>query len=414
MILLDIINNIDDEFDFDNTNEIDDKKTITLKFKNNYENWSISSIVLGDSNNEHEQDKIQSPELNNPKKKNGFTKKIYIDKKTKNLDMSESNSKYKFGEVKNIKCKLCEFLGSGSYGKVYKIKIGKKYYALKINENEKPLNLKMRYDSFMKIDQLRKYVIKIYIGGNLNSSKYKFFSIMEFGGQSLKSKIPFSSTDEIMFVMRQLYNIVYLCGKFRLYLTDFKFNNIVLNSDDSRLKLIDIYMDCKSYSPCRECKIVKTYSTLEMDRIKGILDDDNYTHTYHLVPLAIGLIDLLCKKSFSNIIGSLVSKFNIDLNLKQMIPLIQLSNYNYEHESNNLMKEYPLIYKAKKKIEQKYTIVKNPTFYKNFLNLIEVREQYIQIINTNKLHNIIHNLFSAYPDERTLEPLKKHLANSNI
>ena len=40
------------------------------------------------------------------------------------------------GDNVDIKCKICSFLGSGSYGKVYKIKINKKYYALKISENE--------------------------------------------------------------------------------------------------------------------------------------------------------------------------------------------------------------------------------------------------------------------------------------
>jgi serine/threonine protein kinase len=371
MILLDIINNIDKEFNnSDSTDFID--KTIILKFTNNYQHYnSINCEFLNDIVN---------------------------------------ITNFKKGESINVKCKICNFLGSGSYGKVFKIKINKKYYALKINENEIPENLKMRYESLVGVEQLKKYIIKFFISGNLYSDKYKYFSIMEYGGQSLKSRIPFESEDEIKFILRQLYNIVYLCGKYRLYLTDFKFNNIVINDDYYRLKLIDIYIQCKNYNPCKECKIVKTYSTIEIDRIKNILDDENYNHTYHYIPLAIGLIDLLCKKSFSNIISNLTTNFSIDLSLKQVIPLIQIAIYNYEHETNSLVKEYYPIYKIKKNIENKYPIIKNNSFYKYLMNLIEVRNSYKNIISTKKLHSIIHNLFSAYPNDRTLDPFKKHLA----
>lgn len=371
MILLDIINSIDKKLINNDSFDFSDNINITLKFINNYQNQSI----------------IEEDFFNGIYDGENITKSTII----------------------IIKCKIIEFLGAGSYGKVFKIKINKKYYALKINENENSNNLKMRYDSLISVEQLKKYIIKIYISGNLTNDKYKYFSIMEYGGQSLKSQIPFEKTDEIKFIMRQLYNIVYLCEKYRLYLTDFKFNNIVIN-EDSRLKLIDIYIQCKSYNPCKECRIVKTYSTLEMDKIKNILDDENYTHTYHFIPLAVGLIDLLCKENFSSIISILTKKFDINLSLKQTIPLIQVAIYNYEHETNSLVKEeyYP-IYKIKKKIENKYPVIKNKAFYKFLLNLIDVRDMYKSVISTKKLHFIIHNLFSAYPDERSLEPLKKHL-----
>ena len=367
MILLDITDGIDDKII--NSNDFSDEKSINLKFVNDYENYNI--IDFFDEN------------ITN------FTK----------------------GETKYLKCKICEFIGSGSYGKVYKIKINKKFYALKISENEKPLNLKLRYESLLNIEQFKRYVIQFYVCGNINCNKYKYFSIMEYGGNSLKSMIPFNSTEEIKFIMKQLYNIVYLCTVFRLYLTDFKFNNIVINNNDMRLKLIDIYMECKSYNPCKECRIVKTYSTLEMDKIKNILDDTDYNHTYHLIPLAIGLIDLLCKKNFSSIISSLSHKFNINLNLKQIIPLIQVATYNYEHKSNNLIKKYHNVYRTKKKIEKKYPIIIDNIFYITFINMINVRNTYENIISSKKLQNIIYHLFSVYPEDRTLEPLKKFLNN---
>jgi serine/threonine protein kinase len=373
MLLLDIIDGIDNKLIYDDSVDFSENKYITLKFINNYENHTNVNCdfiinVLGSTS---------------IKKKTEF----------------------------EVKCKIVDFLGAGSYGKVYKIKVNKKYYALKINENEIPLNLKQRYESLVSVEVLKKYIIEIYISGNLNTSKYKYFSIMEYGGQNLKSQIPFETIEETKFIMRQLYNIVYLCEKERLYLTDFKFNNIVLNNKDYRLKLIDIYIECKNYNPCKECRIVKTYSTLEMDRMKNILDDEKYNHTYHYIPLGVGLIDLLCTKSFSNVISSLNSNYDINLSLKQTIPLIQVAIYNYEHETNSLVKEeyYP-VYKIKKKIETKYPVVKSNSFYKYLMNLIQVRDEYKSLITSHKLHKIIHNLFSAYPEERTLEPLKKYIS----
>lgn len=372
MILLNIISGIDKNLLSDDSVDFSNYKSIILKFKNEYETF----------------DNIECDFLNN----------------------IIGTNQLKKGTEFEIKCKIVDFLGSGSYGKVFKIKINNKYYALKINENEIPLKLRQRYESLINVEQLKKYIIKIYISGNTNLSKFKYFSIMEYGGNNLKSQIPFETTDELVYIIKQLYNIVYLCEKERLYLTDFKFNNMVLNNKDYRLKLIDIYIQCENYNPCRDCRIVKTYSTLEMDRIKNILDDENYNHKYHYIPLGVGLIDLLCSKSFSNIINILNANFDIDLSLKQTIPLIQLAIYNYDHDSNNLVKhDYYQVYKIKKKIENKYPIIKDISFYKYFMDLIRVREKYEDIISSKKLHKIIHNLFSAYPDERTLKPLKEHI-----
>lgn len=364
MILLDIINDINDNLT-SNTDSSYTNNNIILKLSNKYDNFN--QIIKG-----------------------------FIDKPIK------------LNETIEIKCKICSFLGSGSYGKVYKIQINKKYYALKISENEKPLNFKMRYESITSVELIKKYIIDVYIAGNIKCGKYNYFSIMEFGGMSLKSKIPMSDVNKLDFVLRQLYNISYLCSKYKLILTDFKLNNIVIN-DDSRLKLIDLYMDCKSYFPCKECRIVKTYSTMEIDKIKGILDDSNYEHTYHLLPLGIGLIDLLCKKSASSIITNVAYKFGIFLNVKQLLPLIQIACYNYTHKSNSSIKNYKEVYYLKKKIEKKYTIIKNPIFYETFMSSFEVREIYKEKFSKNDFQLIIHHLFSACPDDRSIEPLKKIL-----
>lgn len=364
MILLDIINNITD-----NLTNTDTDNYIVLKFVNKYENY---------------EDTIPN----------------IIDKK---LEM---------GDNIDIKCKICSFLGSGSYGKVYKIKINKRYYALKISENEKPINFKKRYESLTCVEMMQKYLIDIYIAGNIKCDKFSYYSIMEFGGQSLKSKIPLEDVEDLDFVLRQLYNIACLCSKHKLILTDFKLNNIVIN-DDNRLKLIDLYMDCKYYSPCKECRIVKTYSTMEIDKIKGILDDSTYKHTYHLIPLGIGLIDLLCKKSASSIITNVGYKFGIYLGIKQLIPLIQVACYNYIHNTNNSIKNYIEVYNLKKKIEKKYPITKKPIFYETLMNSFEIRDIYKDKFNKNNFQLIIHHLFSACPTDRTIEPLKKILDDKN-
>jgi serine/threonine protein kinase len=371
MILLDITNNIKGELTNSSSSILSkDNKTFIIKFVNNYDNVKTTNEIV--------------------------TKTVLQN------------------QTVELSCTVIKFIGSGSYGKVYKIKIGNKYYALKISENEKPYNFKMRYDSLKNIEQLKKYIINIYVAGNIKCGKYSYFSIMEYGGQSLKSKIPFSSVDEVEFITRQLYNIVYLCAKHRICLTDFKLNNIVIDKDNLRLKLIDLYMDCQSYNPCRNCKIVKTYSTLEIDKIRNILDDDDYYHTYHFIPLAIGLMDLLCKKSASQIILNIANYFDIDLGLKQMIPLIQISCYNNIHDSNKKIKEYEKVYHQKKKLEKKYEFLKDDEFYKSFISSIEVRDSYKNKISSNKLRSIIHYLFSAYPDDRSLEPLKNLLTDISL
>lgn len=369
MILLDITNDINDNLKSDTENS-DIKNSVILKFSNNYENYN--EII-----------------------------KHIIDKPIQ------------YGEKIDVKCKICSFLGSGSYGKVYKIKINKKYFALKISENEKQLNLKMRYESLISNEIMKKYIIDIYIAGNIKCGKYSYFSIMEYGGISLKSRIPINDIRELDFVLRQLYNISYLCTKHKLILTDFKLNNIVIN-DECRLKLIDIYMECKSYSPCKECRIVKTYSTMEIDKIRGILDDSNYKHTYHLIPLGIGLIDLLCKKSASYIITNIGYKFGIYLGVKQLIPLIQIACYNFIHSSNNLIRNYKEVYNLKKKLEKKYPIIKKSIFYETFISSLEIRDIYKEQFSAKDFQLIVHHLFSACPTDRTIDPLKNCLNTFNI
>ena len=77
---------------------------------------------------------------------------------------------------------IIEFLGKGSFGIVFKFEYQNNSYALKLNSNEIPAKLFERYKSLRSHKKLDKYFINIYCCGNINSEKFKYFSIMEFGG----------------------------------------------------------------------------------------------------------------------------------------------------------------------------------------------------------------------------------------
>lgn len=385
MILLNIINNIKNDLDKINTDQSD--------LDNNSYNLTNSS---------HNEIIFKIPNENNF---DGNINNIN-DKNIKNLF---EKSKIEQNTI-TIKCKICGFLGSGSYGKVYKIKINKKYYAFKISENEKPNKLFERYNSLITVEQIKKYTINIFVSGTIKCGKYHYFSLMEFGGKGLKASIPIQS-NKIKNILNQLYNISYLCGKHRILMTDFKLNNIVIDSN-YQLKMVDLYMECESYTPCKGCRIVKTYSTMEMDRMKNVLEDNNYIHTYQFMSLGIGLIDLLCTKSASNLIHSLGIKYNLtSIDVKKILPLIQASCYNYSHKTNkSLKKNYSEVYKYKIKLEHKYPFITESEFYENFIESIDIKADYKKIMSTQELRIVIDSLFSAYPDERSLEPLKKILS----
>jgi hypothetical protein len=128
MILLNIINNI--------RNELENLDSESSDFLNNSNNNSRhNDLIFKISNND-----IFNENINKIDDKN--IKQIFEKNKLENNTIA-------------IKCKICGFLGSGSYGKVYKIKINKKYYAFKISENEKPDKLFDRYNSLISVEQIK-------------------------------------------------------------------------------------------------------------------------------------------------------------------------------------------------------------------------------------------------------------------
>ena len=305
--------------------------------------------------------------------------------------------------------KVIKFLGEGSYGKVYKIKIDDDFYALKINENEDPTKLYERYDSLVSNSKLEKYIIKIFCAGEIkNKHTYSYFSIMEYGGKSVRNIVDDIDINNFKIILKQLFNIIYISCKYRILFTDFKLSNLTFNSD-KRIKIIDLYMYCESYSPCQKCKIVKTYSSLEIDKEKRIYENTDYNYSCIFIPFAVCLIDLLCVDSLSNYSNKLTKKFGLKCNVKQTIPLLQISCYNYTNHSNDSLKIYKNLYKQKKSLEEEYPVIVKDEFFEYFVNLLEPKQEFINFISKKRLILIVSKLINLDPEQRSLSFLKEKL-----
>ena len=305
--------------------------------------------------------------------------------------------------------KISKFLGEGSYGSVYKIKIDNKYYAIKLNKNELPNKLMDRYNSLINNKKFEKYVITMQCAGNiLNNNTYKYYSIMEYGGKTLKTCIDNFDLDELINVVRQIYDLVHISSKYRILVTDLKLGNLTINNDN-KIKLIDIYLYCESYTPCQQCKIIKTYSTLELDKEKHIYEDDEYNFSGIYIPFSICLIDLICMNTTSYYCDILSKKFDLNLNTKQLIPLLQISCYNYNNDSNKYIRNYKNVYKLKKSLEHDYECIKNNELYETFIELLTPKELYKSFINKKKLITIINDLINLDPNQRSLKYIKSKL-----
>ncbi len=308
---------------------------------------------------------------------------------------------------KNVK--FIKFLGEGSYGKVYKVKINDRYFALKINENENPLKLYDRYVSLVTNKNLEKYVIKIYCAGEIKSgSNYSYYSIMEYGGKSIRNIVDKVTIGDLQIILKQLFNIIYISCKYRILFTDFKLSNLTFSSE-KRVKLIDLYMYCESYQPCKQCKIVKTYSSLEIDKEKRIYENSDYNYSCIFIPFAVCIIDLICEDSMSSYCSKLAKKFDLDLNIKQIIPLLQISCYNYTNDSNDPIKNYKGLLKQKKKFEEEYNCIKKDNFFEYFVNLLTPKKEFSNFISKKRLILIFSKLIILDPDQRSLSFLKEKL-----
>ena len=333
-----------------------------------------------------------------------------IFEKTTNIKPSGTFENSFINEFKSNKLdktiKVHKFLGEGSYGVVFKVSINDKYFALKISDNEIPERLIKRYNSLVDDRNIKKYIIKIYSCGTLVDSKKKYYTLMEFGGIDIR-KYKYQNSDEVLEVIKQLYNLVNASINGRHLITDFKSGNLILNPKNMNLKLIDIYMFCDEY-PCKNCKIVKTYPIVEIEKEYKIYENKDYNFTFICIPLAIILIDLCCEKSFSKICAELEEKYELDISVKQFAMLIQLACYNYNNDNDNSnLKNYRRIYKFKKNTEKEFNIIKNSDFYKDFFNKLDTK----CIFSKKKFILLINDLFNACPDQRSIKYLKKKIEN---
>jgi len=384
MILLDIINL--------NDTEIIKNKEFNIKFNNNYHDHNeynnqynkYNNIIDNDIGNDNDNDDSQSNNI----KFNIFNKNIL-----KN-------------DIFKKKIKVISLLGEGSYGIVYKIKIDSKYYALKLNSNELPEKLEERYNTLMECENLKKYIINIYVAGKIrNNDKYDFFCIMEYGGKTLRNIYHNLDSHIIKNIIKQLFNIIYISSKFKFLMTDLKLSNITCNSN-YEIKLIDIYMFCENYSPCFKCKIVRTYSTIEIEKEKRIYENPDYNFTCAYIPFAICIIDLICKNNMSEYCNKISNKFDLNMNIKEIKPLLQISCYNFNNNTNNFIKEYKNLYKYKKKMEDSFPIIKNNDLYKYFVDIIDIKHHFF---SKKKFILIINDLINLDPNQRSLKFLKYKL-----
>lgn len=328
-----------------------------------------------------------------------------------------TNKLYNYiGENNKLKIIINKYIGEGSYGKVFLVTIDNNKYALKISSNELPDKMLDRYNSLIQHTTLAKNIVEIYACGIITTShnKTKYFSLMEYGGVSIK-KYKDINNETVIIILKQIYNIVEESKKNRKLLTDFKASNIIINPDTLNIKLIDIYMVCDNYNPCHKCKIVRTYPSIEFDNNNRIYENKEYNYAAIYVTLAITLIDILCKDDYSTIAKSIIKKYDLDVDAKQLVILLQIASYNYNNNFNNKYLKhgkinfpylYPSLYKYKKEIENKFSNLKNNDLYFYFISNLDLK---VNVFSNKKFILIINSLITICPNQRCIKYFKKKI-----
>ncbi len=314
-------------------------------------------------------------------------------------------NKISFNEIFETNITILEFLGNGSYGKVYKIMINNIVCAIKFSNNERENKVYKRYNSLIN-SVLSENIVKIYCAGKiLDESKKIYYTIMEFGGMTLKN---FSISNKItnnnvVKLVNQLNDIVVKSVENKILITDFKLSNLTID-DNLHIRLIDYYIKCSEYNPCFNCKIIKSYSCVEYDIDKKIYENDEYNYTGIYIPYAICLINILCNNTITDCCDKLTKEFKLDnLENKKIVFLLQIACYNYNNNSNSYIKKYKKIYKYKKAMEKTYDFLKDDLFYKYFIDLLKPKDYAKTFFNYKKIALIINGLMNLCPDQRTIK-----------
>ena len=279
-----------------------------------------------------------------------------------NIDLS---NKIIDGKKLNVK----KFINKGSYGIVHKCSLDDINYVIKFSNNEIPKLLLEHYNKLKFF--LKDYLIDYYYCGNLENNDWKYFSIMEYGGQNIKNNYNQN-------IINELFDIVKCIQQNKLLITDFKLSNLVYKD---KLKIIDIYMFFKSCNPYVNCKIVKTFPIYEIT-IDKLHENSDYNYTYIYALLVFNLIDLICFYSINKIYKKLSIKYDIGITIKKFILLIQIS--------------------ASKKIYNNidYININYKDFYNDFLNLIIIKDDID--IDRDVFINFLNNAIIPLPKKRKL------------
>ena len=300
---------------------------------------------------------------------------------------------------KNVK--FIEIIGNGSYGTVYKISIDNNYYALKITKNEIPSKLQELY-TIMKI-HLNNHIIQYYCAGKIHEidGKEMYYSIMEYGIKTLHN-YNFTSYEMYIDIFRQLNIIISTSKNNKLLIPDLKIANLII-SKTGTLKIIDFYMFCKSYSPCKSCKLIRTYSAIENEHEKHIYESHHYNFTGIYIPFVVLLIELMCKKNIHGYSNDLCKLYDIKIKTKQLLQLLQIACFNYNNTNSSSIKKYKKLYKFKKQTEDTYFFLKTNEFYESFINLLEPKHILSPIITKKSIALIVNGLLNLNPEQRTIK-----------
>lgn len=295
---------------------------------------------------------------------------------------------------KNYTVKILSKCGSGGYGTVFNCIVNdENNFVIKFNDDEKPNMLSKNIKSFGKAN----FIIKYLCAGKVrNNHKYKFYSIMQHGGDTLDNF--FIDKTNIKNILTQLFDIVKYIQKNKILCPDFKIHNITID-DKQKINLIDIYLYySKNFN---KCKLVRTYIITDLSVDKSY-NNANYNFSYIYSLFGFLLIDLFCD-GMSYYKDAINKKFNRSYNKKDISIIIQLGFllYNFDdykqYISETLEKKILNFYEADKKITDifKY-FCKKLHFNKKFnfdFEPIEIFNHLIIPIPQLRNINIIEQIF---------------------
>ena len=325
--------------------------------------------------------------------------------------------------------KFIKILGQGSYGIVYEILLDNHSYAFKISNNEQPRKLKELYNHMHLC--LEQHIIECYCCGTLieykfkpqesnsnntnqnneNDSEYASYLIMELGGKTLKHH-EIKNIIDYKNILSQLLTIVRGAMDYKLLITDLKTDNIIITSNGI-VKIIDFYIYCESYTPCKSCKIIKTYQALENMHKNKPYENQQYNYSSILIPFAVLLINITCKEHLDSYCKTLMTMYNVKIDkTKELITILQIACYNMNNNTTNSINNNISLKKSRKKIMKLNDFLNNDDFYVNFISILSVRSDFKNFISNKLFALIINDLISLCPEQRTIKRLDKLFSHS--